>query len=216
MLSLALTRLAEMSVPTPHYLLYSTVKEEGTFVIGEGGRHGGNSRRGRWEFVLESLDGKSRVEVADSETDVAGQRLELLAVVRGLEAIDRPARVTLLTSSDYVQRGLRFGLQHWRENNWQWEAFGRMVPVRNADLWRRVDRALGIHQVRCRTWRLDASQRATPPPHHLHRHSRRGHARRLSPSPGQRPSIRGFFRWLLAGPAAWWEQRRGRSLLCAQ
>lgn len=217
LLSLALTRLAEMSVPTPHYLLYSTVSEDGTSVSRAAGRPSGRDRRARWEFVLESIDGKSRIEAADSETDVAGQRLELLAVVRGLEAIDRPARVTLLTSSDYVQRGLRFGLPQWREHNWHWESFGRMVPVRNADLWKRVDRALGIHQVRCRSWRVDAPQPATPPPWHVQRHPhRRPHARRFSPSPRRTSSVRSFIRRLLAGPAAWWEQRKRIPLSWAQ
>jgi len=81
-------------------------------------------------FVLESVDGSDVLEVAEHEDDAATHRLELLAVVRGLEALDQPSRVTLVTSSEYVRRGLRFGIQQWREDGWRWEFFGRMVRSR--------------------------------------------------------------------------------------
>ena len=149
-----------MSVPTPHYLLFSTTKRPDDPLRRD--RGAGADRRGRWEFVLESMDGKKRIQVAEREDQVAGQRLELLAVVRGLEALDQPSRVTLITSSSYVRRGMRFGLPQWREAGWQWESFGRMTPVRNADLWRRLDRALQIHRVQCRTWRIDADHPQVP------------------------------------------------------
>jgi ribonuclease HI len=85
--------------------------------------------------------------------------LELLAVVRGLEAIDRPARVTLLTGSRYVSRGIRRQLSQWREDNWQWERFGEFVPIRDKDLWQRVDHALQFHQVECCDWQAEDSSR---------------------------------------------------------
>jgi ribonuclease HI len=111
-----------------------------------------------WRFVLEALDGSARLEAADEEPDVEPDRLELLAVVRGLEALNQPSRVTLVTPSRYVSRGFRFGLNEWRENDWQWERFGEMAPIKNGDLWRRVDRAMRFHKVECRTWRFDAPE----------------------------------------------------------
>jgi hypothetical protein len=83
--------------------------------------------------------------------------LELLTVVRGLEALGQPSRVTLLTPSPAIREGIRFGLPEWRRNGWRWEAFGQMIPVRNCDLWQRMDRALRFHQVDCRHWRIDAA-----------------------------------------------------------
>ena len=83
------------------------------------------------------------------------ERLDLLAVVRGLEALDQPSRVTLVTASGYVHRGLRFGLPAWRQNGWQWERYGQMVPIKNRDLWQRVDRALEFHEVAFRCARID-------------------------------------------------------------
>lgn len=110
---------------------------------------------GWWHFQLESVDGELRLSAGDFEAAVSGERLELLAVVRGLEALDQPSRVTLVTPSRYVHRGLRFGLSPWRDNQWRWECFGELAPVKNADLWRRVDRALDFHRLECRLWRVD-------------------------------------------------------------
>jgi ribonuclease HI len=135
-----------MSAPTPHYLLYSASAPGDA-----------DGSPGDWRFVLEALDGSAKVEVADSEPDIRGERLELLAVVRGLEALDQPSKVTLVTPSRYVSRGLSHGLSDWRQNDWQWERHGEMVPVKNRDLWQRVDRALGFHRVECRRWRFDSA-----------------------------------------------------------
>lgn len=129
----------------PHYLLFSECCSVGH----------GDAARGQWRFVLEAVDGTGRFEAADEERHSARDRLELLAVVRGLEALDQPSKVTLVTPSRYVSRGLRFGLHAWRESNWQWERYGKMAPVKNSDLWRRVAKALEYHDVECRTWRFD-------------------------------------------------------------
>lgn len=105
---------------------------------------------GRWHFVLEQMDGSERLEAADCESYIHQDRLALLVVVRGLEALEQSSLVRLVTTSRYVDRGLRFGLPNWRETNYQWESFGERKPVRNADLWRRVDVAMQYHKVTCR------------------------------------------------------------------
>jgi len=120
---------------------------------------------GRWRFLLTSADGSQRVAASDCEPGTCGERLELLAVVRGLEALDRPAHVTLLTDSLYVRGGLQHGLRAWRENGWRWERFGELVPVKHQDLWKRVNRALQFHSLNCRTWRIDRPH-ATGAPRH--------------------------------------------------
>lgn len=121
-------------------------------------------RPGLWRFVIRGDDGSALLVAEDIEPDIQGERLELLSVVRGLEALEQPSRVTLLTPSVYVREGIRYGLEEWRNADWQWESFGRMVPVKNSDLWRRVDRAMQFHEVECRTWRFDASHEEPSPP----------------------------------------------------
>jgi ribonuclease HI len=74
-------------------------------------------------------------------------RLTLLAAVRGLESIEGPASVTLLSNNRYLIRSLADSLPRWRQNGFVWENFGRRVDVQHADLWRRIDRALSIHRV---------------------------------------------------------------------
>ena len=110
---------------------------------------------GKWSFTLEEIAGEDRLEVFDAEPDVAQERLELQTVVRGLEALDQPSRVTVVTSSHYVGRGFRRGLPDWRENDWRWERFGEMTTIKNADLWKRLDRIMNYHEVECRLWRVD-------------------------------------------------------------
>jgi ribonuclease HI len=143
----------EAGQSNPHFLLFSESRCSPPSQCGAG------SEGARWRFVLESVDGASRLEAADEESPTDPGRLELLAVVRGLEALDQPSRVTLVTPSRYVSRGLRFGLAQWRENDWQWERFGEMTRIKNWDLWQRIDRALCYHRVECRTWRFDPPDR---------------------------------------------------------
>src|SRR5262245_45154010 len=95
--------------------------------------------QGSWRFVLSRGGGRESFAAAAVEPIVCRERLELLAVVRGLEAIDEPARVTLVTNSRYVSNGLKRGLAEWRAAGWRWERFGHLVPVCNCDHWRRVD-----------------------------------------------------------------------------
>ena len=142
-----------MNDPTPHYLL-----------ISEASRTKGV---GYWRFVLRQIDGSAAtaLEVGDVEPDAWGERLDLLTVVRALESLDQPSRVTLQGCTRYVEQGIQYGLADWRENQWRWECFGAMVSVRDADLWQRMDRILQFHQVDCGQRRFDAGHNRLAGPH---------------------------------------------------
>ena len=114
--------------------------------------------QGSWNFSLESVDGQSVLEAGDEDLGDLN-RLTLLAAVRGLEAIDGPSGVTLLSHNRYLIRSLSDSLPRWRENDFVWEHFGRRIDVQHADLWRRVDRALSIH---CVEACLVSSRRVSP------------------------------------------------------
>lgn len=141
-----------MSVAAPHFLLFSEAAPASDPA----------NDAGRWRFVLRSAAGQKVLE-ADDEEPASPERLELLAIVRGLEALDQPSRVTLVTASRNVQHGFHFGLSCWRDSGWHWERFGKMAPVKNADLWRRIDRALDIHVIECRCSRTKAADDLNPP-----------------------------------------------------
>lgn len=101
---------------------------------------------GIWSFSLETLAGKPLLEAEDEEEGDLN-RLSLLAAVRGLEAIDGSGRVSLVSNNRYLIRSLDQSLPRWRDNDFVWENFGRKIAVQNADLWRRIDRTLSIHDV---------------------------------------------------------------------
>ena len=140
-----------MNAPTPHYL-----------VCLEAGR---SADSGRWRFSLRTPDGSEQFEVADVEPKIRGDRLDLLTVVRALESLDQPSQVTLIGCSPYIRQGMQYGLPEWRCNGWRWEFFGQMVPVKNGDLWQRLDRALRFHQVECRQRRFDMPHTGPDGPH---------------------------------------------------
>jgi ribonuclease HI len=138
--------MTAMNIPAPHFLLTSQIN------LGK--------ESGRWRFALRSADGAQRFEAEDAEPGLQGERLDLLTVVRALESLDQPSQVTLVDCSQYIWKGVRYGLPEWRANGWRWEFFGQMVPVKNCDLWQRMDRALTFHEVECRRRRFD-------PPHQV-------------------------------------------------
>jgi ribonuclease HI len=122
---------------------------------------------GAWRFVLRSVEGAKYFEAADIEPDIFGERLEMLTLVRALESLDQPSRVTLVGCSNYIRQGIQFGMAEWRANDWLWEWFGQMVPVKNADLWQRLDRLLAFHRVECSLRRIDGAHSFRAMPHYL-------------------------------------------------
>ena len=146
-------KIGERMKSTPHFVLFSRTGEQP-----ERGIHGSS-----WYFRLQSSNGENELEASDEELGVSPERLELLAVVRGLEALEQPSSVTLVTSSKQVSRAVRQGLEYWRARGWKWERFGQKVPMKNGDLWQRIDRAMQIHDIRCRTYRVDKAHACHTP-----------------------------------------------------
>lgn len=133
-----------MSVPKPHFFLRCEAWEE--------------EDRGEWKFVLTAADGSATFEACDCEYGVRGDRLELLAVVRALESLDQPSYVTLAAGGRYVRRVVAQGLDEWRRQGWMWECFGELTPIKNRDLWMRLDRCLSFHKLETRrTFRVDGA-----------------------------------------------------------
>jgi ribonuclease HI len=141
----------------PHYLLLTGSQQNLPGDVSKASQltqPGLHPRGGSWHFVLEPIGHGSRIEADEIEPGITGERLNLLAVVRGIEALEQPSQVTLITPSKYVGRGIRSGIAFWREHNWHWERFGEMAPVKHDDLWKRIDRAMQIHKVDCRIWSM--------------------------------------------------------------
>jgi ribonuclease HI len=109
----------------------------------------GNPGPGGWGALLQAKAGETVVkerELNGGEADTTNNRMELLAAISALEALDRPSRITVVTDSAYVKGGITAWLHGWKRNGWKTTT---RKPVKNEDLWRRLDEAAARHEV---TW----------------------------------------------------------------
>ncbi len=108
----------------------------------------GNPGPGGWGVLLVAREGgrvlKERA-LSGGAADTTNNRMELLAAIHALEALERPSRITIVTDSAYVKNGITSWLHGWKKNGWRTAA---KKPVRNEDLWRRLDEAASRHDVR--------------------------------------------------------------------
>lgn len=123
----------------------------------------------RWSFRLQMAGEGETLSASDHEPGVSGERLLLLGLVRGLEAIEQPSRVSVISASRNLRRGLEYGIEAWRVTGWKWERFGRLVDVRNADLWQRIAQAVRFHEVTVKLWRVEAAHDLPSRPYYLRR-----------------------------------------------
>jgi len=105
----------------------------------------GNPGPGGWGAVL-TYRGRER-EIFGGESATTNNRMELMAAIQALETLTRPTTVHLYTDSVYVRSGITSWLAGWKRNGWL--TSGKQ-PVKNADLWRRLEAAAAPHQVQWR------------------------------------------------------------------
>ena len=102
----------------------------------------GNPGPGGWGAVLR-YGGHEKL-LSGAARDTTNNRMELTAAIEALEALRRPCRVRLATDSTYVMNGITQWLDGWRRRGWKTAA---RRPVKNVDLWKRLDRAASRHRV---------------------------------------------------------------------
>ncbi len=110
----------------------------------------GNPGPGGWGVLLQAREGGRVVKertLQGGEADTTNNRMELLAAINALEALSRPSAITIVTDSAYVKNGITSWLHGWKKNGWRTAA---KRPVKNADLWQRLDAAQARHDV---TWK---------------------------------------------------------------
>lgn len=103
----------------------------------------GNPGPGGWGVILRF--GEVEKELKGGERDTTNNRMELMAAISGLEALKKPAVVDLTTDSQYVRQGITSWIFNWKKNGWR---TSDKKPVKNVDLWQRLDAALRQHEVR--------------------------------------------------------------------
>ena len=103
----------------------------------------GNPGPGGWGAVL-TYDGRERELYGGEAAGTTNNRMELMAAIQALESLTRPSTVRLHTDSSYVRNGITSWLNSWKRNGWRTAA---KQPVKNEDLWRRLDAAAAKHEV---------------------------------------------------------------------
>jgi len=123
-------------------------------VIHTDGACSGNPGPGGWAAVL-SWRGVER-ELAGGEPMTTNNRMELMAAIAALEALKRPSSVVLVTDSAYLRSGITSWIEGWKRNGWR---TADKKPVKNEDLWRRLDAARARHRV---DWRWTRGHAGDP------------------------------------------------------
>ena len=109
----------------------------------------GNPGPGGWGALLQAREGgvvSRERELSGGERLTTNNRMELMAAIAALEALERPSAITIVTYSAYVKGGLTGWIHGWKRNGWR---TADKKPVKNEDLWRRLDAAAQRHTV---TW----------------------------------------------------------------
>ncbi|MCZ6868905.1 MAG: ribonuclease HI [Gammaproteobacteria bacterium] len=105
----------------------------------------GNPGPGGWGVLIRS-NGEER-ELKGGESDTTNNRMELMAAIQALEALKQPCSVELTTDSEYVRRGITEWIATWKRRGWK---TANKKPVKNEDLWRRLEDAGRSHEIKWR------------------------------------------------------------------
>jgi ribonuclease HI len=121
----------------------TTEPARGVVEIYTDGACSGNPGPGGWGAVL-SYGGTTKELCGGEATPTTNNRMELMAAIRALESLTRPSKVRLHTDSSYLRNGITGWLASWKRNGWKTAS---KQPVKNEDLWRRLDAAAAKHDV---------------------------------------------------------------------
>ncbi len=115
------------------------------FKIYTDGACSGNPGKGGWAAII--LDGKNQSTISGSESKTTNNRMELMAPIMALKKIKTKSEITIYTDSRYVKDGITVWIKKWKLNNWKSSS---KKPVKNKDLWIRLDDLCQKHKV---SWR---------------------------------------------------------------
>lgn len=102
----------------------------------------GNPGPGGWGVLLRY--GDTEKELYGGESETTNNRMELMAAIQALENLKRDCKVSLTTDSQYVRKGITEWMANWKKRGWKTAS---KQPVKNKDLWQRLDKAATQHQV---------------------------------------------------------------------
>jgi len=107
----------------------------------------GNPGPGGWAFILRHRKSGKELVRSGGLRETTNNQMEMLAVIEGLAALSRPASVELVSDSIYVLKGIAEWMPKWKKNGWRRRESGSWKPVKNVELWQRLDELVAIHTV---------------------------------------------------------------------
>jgi ribonuclease HI len=119
--------------------------ENNTVVIYTDGACSGNPGPGGWGSVL--MYNGHRRELSGGDPSTTNNRMEMTAVIEALDALKRSCRIIIHTDSTYVMKGMTEWMDNWKRRGWK---TADRKPVKNVDLWQRLDQAMARHDVEWR------------------------------------------------------------------
>ena len=111
-------------------------------IIFTDGACSGNPHPGGWGALLRY--GDIEKELSGGELETTNNRMEMMAAIKALESLKRPIQVELYTDSVYVRDGITKWIQGWKARGWK---TANKKPVKNVDLWQRLEHAMGSHSI---------------------------------------------------------------------
>ena len=111
-------------------------------IIFTDGACSGNPGPGGWGALLRY--GDTEKELSGGELETTNNRMEMMAAIKALESLKRPVQVELYTDSVYVRDGITKWIHGWRARGWK---TAKKKPVKNVDLWQRLEHAMGSHSI---------------------------------------------------------------------
>ena len=121
-----------MSDEWPHVELYTD------------GACSGNPGPGGWAYILKHPSSQVEKEVSGAEPSTTNNQMELMSVIKGLSALDRPCRVDLYSDSQYVIKGLSDWMDDWKKKGWKRNS---REPVKNIEHWKQLDELRQRHKI---------------------------------------------------------------------
>jgi ribonuclease HI len=107
----------------------------------------GNPGPGGWAYILRDGPTKKERKASGGEADTTNNRMELMAVIEGLRALQKPCKVTLHADSQYVLNGLKSWMAGWKRNGWRRKTSSGYEPLKNVDLWKALDELKHQHDI---------------------------------------------------------------------
>ena len=106
----------------------------------------GNPGPGGWAYLLRHNPTKKEAENSGYKAHTTNNQMELQAVIEGLKALKRPCVIELFTDSVYVGKGMTEWMHGWKRNGWKRKEKGKLVPIKNDELWKQLDEQLARHK----------------------------------------------------------------------